>query len=61
MEKQFNFFNQFTPQQIKNQYRSNYSGLVKMRDKALLTGKKVNGYTLDQLNNMVAKYKELSK
>jgi len=55
------FFDQFTPEQIKNQYRKNYNGLVQMQTKARETGKKINGFTLEQLNTFVEKYKKLSE
>jgi hypothetical protein len=46
--------------QIKKQYRSNLIGLEQMRDKAIRTGKKVNGFTLAQLEDMVSKFKVLA-
>ena len=55
------FFSQFTDEQIKRQYKSNLEGLTKMLNKAILTGKKVNGYTTDQLSAMVEQYTELAK
>jgi len=54
------FFN-CTEEQLKEQYRANAAGLVKMRDKAKRTGKKVNGYTLAKLEELVNKYQQLSK
>ncbi len=47
--------------QIKKQYAVNLAGLKRMLDKAKLTGKKVNGYTEEQLVKMVEKYSKLAK
>lgn len=55
------FWDQFTQEQLKAQYKANADGLKKMLDKAKLTGKKVNGYTQDQLQEHYEKYLELSK
>jgi hypothetical protein len=57
----------FTPEQsakmfgvsierIKEQYLANAQGLEKMYLKAVSTGKKVNGYTAEQLDKMTAEY-----
>jgi len=57
----------FTPEQaakmfgvsverIKEQYAYNAEGLEQMHKKAVSTGKKVNGYTADQLEKMTAEY-----
>jgi len=46
--------------QLNKQYQSNYEVLLKMFDKAKSLGKKVNGYTEEQLSEMVNKYKELA-
>lgn len=47
--------------QIKKQYAENLKGLKRMLEKAQKTGKKVNGYTEDQLISMVEKYSKLAK
>lgn len=57
----------FTPEQaakmfgvsierIKEQYLANAQGLEKMYNKAIATGKKVNGYTAEQLEAITAEY-----
>jgi len=43
-------------ERIKEQYLSNAQGLEKMYNKAVATGKKVNGYTADQLDKMAADF-----
>lgn len=43
-------------ERIKEQYLANANGLQKMYEKAIKTGKKVNGYTADQLKNMASAY-----
>lgn len=55
-----NFFSQFSKDAIKHQYRENLKGLQQMLDKAIRTGKRVNGYTKEQLQQMVDKFKTLS-
>ena len=45
---------------IKAQYAANAQGLEKMYNKAVETGKKVNGYTADQLKEKVEEYKKLA-
>ena len=39
-----------TSNQVTNQLNNNLIVLKRMRDKAILTGKKVNGFTLDMLD-----------
>jgi len=56
-----NFFNQFTEQQMKAQYKANLKGLQRMLVKANKTGKKVNGYTAIELERLVYDYTELAK
>jgi hypothetical protein len=55
-----NFFEQFTPEQMQAQYFENYKGLVRLRDKAFSTGKKVNGYTHEELKQHAILYKKLA-
>lgn len=43
-------------ERIKEQYLANAQGLEKMYNKAITTGKKVNGYTAEQLKSMTAQY-----
>lgn len=43
-------------ERIKEQYLANAQGLEKMYNKAIATGKKVNGYTTEQLEAMAAEY-----
>lgn len=57
----YGFFSQFSSEQIKKQYRCNYDCFVKMRDKAIKTGKKVNGYSLEKLESLVKQYAEYAK
>lgn len=45
--------------QIEIQIQANINGLQRMLDKAILTGKKVNGYTEFQLRESIQKYKNL--
>jgi hypothetical protein len=47
-----------TQEQATAQMRKNLVGLEKMADKALATGRKVNGYTHDDLVSMIAKVKK---
>lgn len=49
-----------SPEAIKNQYRENLKGLKQMYAKAILTGKKVNNYTEQQLSEMVARFEKLA-
>jgi len=56
-----NFFTQFTEQQMKAQYKANLNGLQKMLEKANRTGKKVNGYTIIELERLVNDYTELAR
>lgn len=44
-----------TVEQARRQYRRNADQLWEMRDRALETGKKVNGYTADQLRDMAVR------
>lgn len=55
------FFSQFSKDAIKNQYRENAKGLQQMLDKAIKTGKKQNGYTATQLQQLVNQFNKLSK
>lgn len=48
-----------TPEQIKKQYRANLEGLQRMLKRAEDTGKRVNGYTEDELSRLVEKYTRL--
>lgn len=41
---------------IQKQYEENLQQLTQMRDKALATGKRVNQYTLAELNQIVDRY-----
>ncbi len=43
-----------TPEQVRAQFARNAEGLAKMLARAESTGRKVNGYTADQLRQMVA-------
>lgn len=63
---------EYTPQQaakifnvsvdrIKEQYKANAEILDRMYKKSVSTGKKVNGYTADQLFKMVADFKNKAK
>lgn len=55
------FFNQFSREQIKKQYAKNAEGLKQMEEKALRTGKKVNGFTFEQLYESRIRFQELAK
>jgi len=48
-----------TPEQLKKQYRANLEGLQRMLKRAEETGKRVNGYTEDELIRLVEKYSQL--
>lgn len=56
MPERFPFFEQFTEEQMKTQYRRNAEGLTKMADKAVRTGKKVNGYRPGELVVMAIQF-----
>lgn len=45
---------------IKQQYAENTKGLKKMLDKAKISGKKVNGYSADQLQVLVTEFENKS-
>jgi hypothetical protein len=45
---------------IRRQYAKNAIGLQKLHAKAVQSGKKVNGYTAEQLRVLVADYEHLS-
>lgn len=47
-----------SPSQAEAQMRKNIAGLESMEKKARTTGKKVNGYTADDLAGMIAKVKK---
>ena len=49
-----------TVEALKIQYKANAEGLERMYNKAVSTGKKVNGYTADQLKIKVEQYKTLA-
>lgn len=55
-----NFFG-VSVENLKRQYAENAKVMETMYTKAVQTGKKVNGYTADQLKNMVADYKQRAK
>lgn len=46
---------------IRRQYAKNAAGLRRMHAKAVASGKKVNGYTADQLADMSADYARYSE
>lgn len=46
--------------QLERQYAQNLKGLKRMLAKAILSKKKVNGYTRSQLAEMVKKYTKLA-
>lgn len=46
---------------IKKQYAANAAGLKRMYDKAINTGKKVNGFTAEELKEHFLLYEKLSK
>ena len=50
------FFDQFTKEQIAEQYSRCLPGLSDMLEKAERTGRKVNGYTAVQLREHVANF-----
>ncbi len=54
------FFDQFTPEQLRAQYARNLIGLRRLLAKAEATGRKVNGYTVDQLRDLVARFERLA-
>lgn len=55
------FFAQFTPEQMRKAYGRNAIGLVQMADKAVKTGKKVNGYRAGQLVMIAIQYDKLAQ
>ncbi len=54
------FGQQFKRDIIKGHYLANANGLKRMLDKAVVTGKKVNGYTAEQLTERVKFYNDLA-
>ena len=54
-------FSGITPEMVKRQYKANLKGLQFLLDKARRTGKKANGYTEQQLVELVEKYKKLAE
>lgn len=56
------FMEQFnlTKAQLIEQYKQNLEGLKAMHTKASKTGKKVNGYTITQLNELIGRYTKLA-
>lgn len=59
--RQVPFYSQFSDEQIKRQVKANAEGLRKMEARALQTGKKVGGFTADQLSEMAVHYEKLAK
>lgn len=55
------FFNSFTDEQIKKQYAENAKVLYSLRDKAIKKGKKINGYSIAQLDTLAKQYEAVSK
>ena len=55
------FFDQFTEEQIKRQYKANLESLILMLKTSEKTGEKVNGYTTIELSRLVEHYTELAK
>ena len=56
-----NFFSQFTADQLRAGYARNAQSLRGMADKAQRTGRKVNGFTFDDLNEKATTYERLSR
>lgn len=50
-----------TMQQLNEQYSANAAVLWQMHDKSIKIGKKVNGYTADQLAEMADKHDKLAQ
>ena len=59
-KKQICTFFGCTMDQLNQQYKRNADTLAKMRDKAVLTGKKVNKYTAAELTEATKRYQGLS-
>lgn len=55
-----NFYDAFSGDQLRAGYARNAAYLKKMADKATATGKKVNGYTADDLHGKAAAFAALS-
>lgn len=55
------FFSKFTEDQIKAQIKVNAEGLRKMENRAKLTGKKVGGFTSEELHTMASRYENMLK
>jgi len=49
-----------TPEQLKKQYMANLERLQGMLTKVEETGKRVNGYSEDELSRLVEKYTQLA-
>lgn len=50
------WFDQFSPEQLRRQYAKNVVGLKAMLARAERTGRKVNGFTADQLRDRVREF-----
>lgn len=50
-----------TIESLNNQYLANAMQLEEMYNKAVLTGKKVNNYTADQLEELTGKFYQLAQ
>lgn len=49
-----------TVERLKEQYKANAEGMQRMYNKAVSTGKKVGGFTADQLKAKVEEFKKLA-
>ena len=47
-----------TPSQLRRQISSNIEILEAMKEKAIMTNKKVNGYTVNDLQSAIDNYKQ---
>lgn len=55
------FFSQFTEAQIRKQVERSKEGIEFLLAKAISTGKKANGYTVEQLKESIANYDRILK
>lgn len=53
------FFSQFTDEQIRAQVQKSLEGIEGMKARAIKTGKKVGGFTVAELDEMITNYKTI--
>lgn len=59
LKQNFPFWNKFTDDQIRASYVRSREGIEIMRDRAIRTGKKQGGFSVDQLNEIIDNYTKI--